>query len=420
MIKKLLLSSKNISKDSFIWNSISSYLNSFQTMILLLVLTHLGNDIDSSIFVMAYAVGNLVLNVGRYGTRQFQVTDVQEKYSYHDYVASRRFSMTLFSIAVIAYLTWGILTNGYTFDKALIIGLICFFKGIEAAEDVFHGRLQQQGRLDVATKITSIRFGVFIAGYALCYVVTRNLIFTTALNVAINFILCIVLNTSVAKEFVPVATGPATSRFFPEKLLLECLPLALTTILGMYLCNAPKYTIDGIVSDNVQTCFNIVFMPVFVVALLSNFVFNPYLRKLGELWANKEISCFKKLVLKLTFVPVGIDAVIILLGAFIGLPVLGFVYGMDLSNYLWELIIFLIVSGVISVLNLYAMVLTTLRKQGHLLYGYIAGALAMAIVSRPLLQSTDLITLCLLYLAILILVVIYCSIISFAAIHRQK
>lgn len=418
MIRNLLLSSRNISRDTFVWNSLSSYLNSFQTMILLLVLTHLGNALDSSIFVMAYAVGNLVLNIGRYGTRQFQVTDIQEKYSYHDYLASRRFSMSLFSLAVVAYLTWGFIANGYTADKIIVIALICFFKGIEAAEDVFHGRLQQRGRLDVATKITSIRFGVFILGYGICYALTKNLILTTGVNVLISLVLCIILNGSLHKDFVPEPTQKKT-KFFPGKLLQECLPLALTTFLGMYLCNAPKYTIDGIVSDQVQTCFNIVFMPVFVVALLSNFVFNPYLRKLGVLWNNGDIKSFKSLVLKLTLVPVGIDIVVTLLAIWAGLPVLGFIYGVDLSHYLWELIIFMIVSGVISVLNLYAMVLTTLRKQNHLLYGYIAGALAMVLTSRPLLQYTDLITLCLLYLTILIMVVIYCSIVSFSAVNKK-
>lgn len=419
MIKKLLLSSKNISRDSFIWNSISSYLNSFQTMLLLLVLTRFGNDTDSSFFVMAFAVGNLVLNIGRYGTRQFQVTDINEVYSFHDYVTSRKFSMGLFIIAVIVYLAWGILSNGYTFEKALIVGLICFYKGIEAAEDVLHGRMQQSGRLDVATKITSLRFGIFIIGYALVYIFTKNLIVTTAVNVGLTLVLSLLLNGFVIKEFVPTSSQ-SSERHFPKKLLWECLPIALTTILGMYLCNAPKYTIDGIVSDNVQTCFNIVFMPVFVVALLSNFVFNPYLRKLGELWVQKNIPAFKALVLKLTLVPLAIDAVVIALGAFIGIPILAFVYGVNLTDYFGELMVFLIVSGVISVLNLYAMVLTTLRKQNHLLYGYIAGAAVMVSISRSLLQATDVMTLCYFFLAILIAVAIYCSYISFHAIKNSR
>ena len=55
-------------------------------------------------------------------------------------------------------------------------------------------------------------------------------------------------------------------------------------VLNIFLGSAPKYIIDGIVSDEVQTCFNIAFMPALVVALLSGFVFSPILKKIGTLW----------------------------------------------------------------------------------------------------------------------------------------
>jgi hypothetical protein len=42
----------------------------------------------------------------------------------------------------------------------------------------------------------------------------------------------------------------------------------------MYLGNAPKYIVDGLVSDAVQTRFNIVIMPAFVASLLCSFIFN--------------------------------------------------------------------------------------------------------------------------------------------------
>ena len=86
MLKNFILFSKNIKKDSFIFNTISAVENSFQTMVLLLVITRLGQIEDSSIFVIAYAVGNLVMTIGKYGTRNFQVTDIKEEYSFFEYI----------------------------------------------------------------------------------------------------------------------------------------------------------------------------------------------------------------------------------------------------------------------------------------------------------------------------------------------
>ena len=40
-------------------------------------------------------------------------------------------------------------------------------------------------------------------------------------------------------------------------------------ILIMYMANAPKYIIDTVVSDEIQTKFNIIFMPVFVISIVK-------------------------------------------------------------------------------------------------------------------------------------------------------
>ena len=54
-----LLASGNIRRSSFAWNLLSASANSFQTMLLLIVITRFGTDTDSAAFVMAYAAGNL-------------------------------------------------------------------------------------------------------------------------------------------------------------------------------------------------------------------------------------------------------------------------------------------------------------------------------------------------------------------------
>ena len=388
-------------------------------MLLLLFITHFGSPSDGSFFVMAYAIANLLLNIGRYGTRQFQVTDINEKYNYHDYVYSRQFAMLLFALGLIVYLIWGILCNGYSTAKVAVITLICIHRGIEAIEDVMHGRMQQMGRLDVASKILTIRLGIFIVGFAFCFYITRNLIFTALSNVILTAILCLILNKAVIKEFNK-QENKSKAHQFPKKLILECLPIALTTILGMYLCNAPKYIIDGIVSDEMQTNFNIVFMPVFVVALFSNFIFNPFLQKMGVLWTSRQTSSLKSLILKLTFAPIAIDIVVTASGYFLGIPVLGFIYGVDLSGYLGELILFLVLSGVISILNLYGMILTTIRRQKHILYAYAAGTVAMLIIGRPILQQTDMFTLSLVFLGIEALVASYIMLATFVFIGNES
>ncbi len=417
-LRNWLISSSNIKRDAVIWNAISACLNSFQTMLLLLVLTHFGTDSDSGIFVMAYAAGNLMVYIGKFGMRQFQVTDVAEKYSYREYVNSRYFSCILMIIGSVLFILWGILGKDYTTEKAIVVGLIIVMKGFEAAEDVMHGRMQQKERLDIAAKILAIRFAIFIIGYAICFMVTRQLLLSTVVNVIITSILCIIMNNAVMPAFIEEKDKKAEKKI-PWSLIWECLPLGLTLVTYMYLNNSPKYIVDGILSNDEQTRFNIVIMPAFVVALLSNFVFNPVLKKMGNLWADHQIMKLKKLVRKLALVPIGVGAVVVLAGYYLGPIVFSFVYGVDVKAYSGELLIFLLSSCVLALLNLFIALLTTMRKQQHLLYCYSVGSLIMLLAGRPILMHANLLCLCWFYLAILIAVVIYCALIYYITVHKQ-
>lgn len=418
-IARGLLRTKDIGRSAFAWNLVSACLNSFQTMLLLFVLTHWGSSADSGMLVMAYAVGNLMLNIGRFGMRQYQVTDAKEAFSFREYVYSRVCSMFLMLIALALYLAWSAAGKGYTAEKLWVVGLLCLFKGIEAAEDVLHGRMQQQGRLDAAGKILAIRFTVFIGGFTACYLLTKDLALTIALNAAVSLCLCLLLNGAVMPRFLPEKKENGTGFRIPWKLLGQCLPLCLALVMNIYLGNAPKYIIDGIVSDEAQTCFNIVFMPALVVALLSGFIFNPMLKRIGVLWTDGKTRELKKLVIRLTGVPVAIGVVVAAVGMLAGIPVLSFIYGVDVGGYRSVLLIALIASGVMAMLNLYVALLTTMRKQPHILGAYAAGTVTLAACGRGVLQQSGLTALCLVYLAVMMIVVIYCMVISWMTIKKQ-
>ncbi len=416
MLEKVLYNSDNPQKDAYFWNALSACLNSFQTMLLLLVLTHFGTDEDSSIFVIAYAIGNLLLHVGKFGVRQYQVTDINEIYTFAQYKKARLLSLSLMVVALVCYMSWGILYNGYSMRKTAVIILITLFKLIEAGEDVLHGRMQQQGRLDIAAKILAIRLCVFIAGFFIMFLFTRDLLLTTSVNVAITLLLAILLNAVIIGRF---QSGERAGNRRTIQLVWDCLPLCLTAVMVIYLGSAPKYAIDGLVSDEIQTGFNIVFMPAFVVALLSNFIFNPVLKRIGVLWVNQEIAELKRLVVKLTLLPIGIDLVVVIAGYFLGPTVLGFVYGVDVKPYTGELFVFLIASGIMALQNLFVALLTTMRKQRQLMICYLCASLAIIIMGRGILQRFGLLPMCWAYLVVLSITLLSSAMIYWITIKIQ-
>jgi len=447
----------NIQRSAVIWNAVAACLTSFQTMLLLMLLTHFGTAEHSGYFVMAFTAANLFMHLGKFGMRQYQVTDAGDKYSFRDYVASRVFSVGLMTAALVLFLLWSLLFNGYTAEKAAVVALITFYRGVEAAEDVLHGRLQQRGRLDIAAKILAIRNAVFMAGFAALYLLTKNLVLTCAVNAAVTLVLCVLLNRpfylaeregrfllfqngkterkepsppfqngkterkeplNVSSAFIRHWRRPAKRPTF--RLLAECLPLCLTMVTYMYLGNAPKYIVDGLVSDAVQTRFNIVIMPAFVGSLLCSFIFNPALKRIGDLWNDREIPTLRKTTLKLAMVPVAVDAVLLLGGWFLGIPVLSAVYGVDLADYRVTLMIFLLASGAVAMLNLFVALLTAMRKQKHLLLAYAAASLLLLLAGRPFFNAKGLNPLCWFYLAVLLGVLAWCVGVYWVTVRRAE
>lgn len=417
-IQNMLLHTNNIQRSAVIWNALSAMMNSFQTMVLLMVITHFGTVDDSAIFVMAYAVGNLMLNVGKYGVRQFQVTDTYEKYSFAVYRRSRVVSTVLMLVFSVVYIVYNVLVNAYTFEKSAVILVICASKAVEAYEDVYHGRMQQLGRLDVAAKILGVRLTVFVAGCAVLFVVTRHLLLTVVVNLVVTVLLAVVLNRIAMKGLH--ADDPKRESDNMRTLLWECFPLCACMCMNMYIANAPKYVIDTAVSAEVQTNFNIVFMPVFVIALLANFVFQPYLKSLGDIWNCANMKSFVKKIGVLAAVVVAICAAVTVVGAWIGDDVLGVIYGVDLDAYTDLLLVFMICGGVIALQNLFIMAITVVRYQKYMIYGYAVTSLIMLTLGGYVLAAYDVLMLSLFFLLTMVFLLMYCVVLLMIAVQKNK
>ena len=73
MLRRFLIGKESaIGRDSFIYNTASGLLNAAQSVFILMVISRVLGDYDAGIFTIAWAVGNLFLNVGKYGMREMQ------------------------------------------------------------------------------------------------------------------------------------------------------------------------------------------------------------------------------------------------------------------------------------------------------------------------------------------------------------
>jgi O-antigen/teichoic acid export membrane protein len=139
-------------------------------------------------------------------------------------------------------------------------------------------------------------------------------------------------------------------------------------------------------SDVDQACYNFIFMPVFAIGMFANFIFNPILVKLAHRWDENKIKVFTKIVVRQIFVIIGITLLAIAVALTIGPPILGILFNADLSGYKTDLAILMIGGGMLALVNFFAVVVTVMRFQKHLISGYIVMAVAAWLMANKVVR----------------------------------
>ena len=373
-------------KSAYIWNTVGSMLNAFQSVVMLMVLTRACDLETAGVFTIAYASANLFLNIGNYGMRNYQASDVKPKYSFSTYARSRVITDIAMLACSAVYLIWSAITVGYGWYKVAVVFCMTLFKLVDSIEDVTDGNYQQHGRLDLGGQLQAVRLSSTLIVFCSAVVLTEDLLTPLVLATVWTIAVYVVGVSFIYKKLELPARGsfemcPATRSVL--SLLKECFPLFLAAFLLFYIGNAPKYTIDAYMDDVSQAIFGFIAMPVFVVGLLAQLIYMPIIEPLGRQWSNGDVVGFRKEFFK----QVGYIAALTLLcdagAAVLGAPVLGMLYNTDLSPHVSELIILVTGGGFLAITSLMTMGITIMRKQRHLIMGYVVVALS-ALVFSPM------------------------------------
>ena len=416
-IRKILGKTKNVKRSAYIWNAVNAIVSALQNPVILLVMTRTNGISDAGVFSIAFAIATLMLYIGLYGLRRFQSSDINEKYSFAQYHGMRILSCSVMMAACGVYCAYGAAFSGYSVSKAAVIMMICAVKCCQAYSDVYHGRMQQKGRLDVATKSSTFRYLLELVVYAAALAVTHDIIISTAAFMAASIAGLLLTSVNAGRDFG--VYRPEFNGFKLKNLAVEGFPIFVSLFLNMYISNAPKYAIDRYLTEEDQAVYNMIFMPAFAVMLISNFIFNPIITTYAELWNDdnkKSIARLKKKVFGQCMLVAAITAFGLLVAATIGCPVLSIIFGVNLTGYRLELCIVMVGGGALAYTTYFSTILTVIRKQNTLLvsYGIIAVAARVMsgflVVNYGMLGATGLYAILMTLLALGLGVIVYIGI----------
>ncbi len=346
-----------VRKSEFIWNSIASVVASMLNAVLLLFCTRINGTDIAGMFSISFATSVILNAIGDYGIRIYQVTDSERKYKFGEYIALRIVVVSIMLAIGVAL----VFISGYDLTKLIITILLVLFRVIDNLSETYQGEFQVQGRLDLGGKSVIIRNGIAMVMFFFADLITKNIIISCFALFFTNMFCFFVFDLRLIKKF------NKDKVIFTKDVILsmlkECFPVFLSTILSLYLTNAVKYAIDDVSTYEMQTFYNIIYLPTFTINLASIFIIKPMLKVLGDIWSEKKYKELWKIIGKVSgailFVTIAVEIVCIAIGT----QILGFIYGVDLSSYRLDLAILVLSGGLYALTVLFLYILTTMREQ---------------------------------------------------------
>lgn len=396
----------------FIWNMIGGGLVACQSALLMLLAARFYDQETAGMISISYAIAILAFTISRFGMRNYQVTDAEGRFPFKCYRNSRYITIAVTMLVVLIYLVTSICFNKYSLYKSMIVMETVLLRMISSFEDVYLGRFQQMGYFAVGAKIMAIREIVLlgtmcagiICGFPLLIVLLIGIMVSALVDVFLlrrkgNYLFC---NSEKEVHFGQIG-----------KLLEECFPLCLGTSLAIYVSNIPKYVTDRYLDEMSQAIVGYLILPVFVITLLNQFIYTPFIKDLGDLWNEKKYRGFyKKIIFQSIFI-IGTTVIVLASMMLIGLPILSWVYVIDLTHYRSEFAAML-VGGALYALEYYLVIpLTIIHEQKKLAVSYIISIVISLICQKGIVTRYGLLGVAYLYIFVNLLLTLIFGIILF-------
>lgn len=313
---------KKIMAKNFIWNTIGTGFNSFNSLFFLIIVTRINGIENAGIFSIAYATSTILYTLALYSGRLCQVTDIENKIKDKDYIANRALTCMIMAICAAVYL--GI--KQYAPFKTGVFVALAIFKGIEAFSDILYGVMQKNGVLYKAGMSLTAKGFIGVVCFGVIDYFTKNLIIAATSLLIINLLILIIYDYFIVSKKL-IDNSSKINKENVLSIIKSEFFVFVNSFAGIYILNAPKYAIDSYLSDHLQAIYGYIMMPATVMTLFTQFIVMPVLGKLKDLYAKKDFKTFKSLIFKIKLIVLAFGGFAVLAAFLLGPEFLSLIYG---------------------------------------------------------------------------------------------
>ncbi|MGI6221725.1 MAG: lipopolysaccharide biosynthesis protein [Coriobacteriales bacterium] len=350
----------------YVWNTIGATSWGLMFPLLTIVITQIAGVEQAGMFSLVFVTAALLMIVGNYGVRTYQISDLSEKHTFADYQINRIITCVLMLIVGGFYCN----IRGYEGLMFTISIGVYIYKMIDGLADVYEGRLQQVDKLYLAGISQTFRAVVVFIVFSIVLLISRD-VGIAAIAMAVAAIATFFFLTLPLTLFETPRSRQWSMDSIKE-LFKQCTPLFVALFLFTFIDTMPKLVMEGMLGYENQLYFNVIYFPAKLILVGVQLIYRPLLLRLANVWADPKMhKRFDQVILAMMGIIVAITVVVIIIVNTIGIPILSFLYGIDFNEFRGLFYVMMAAGGIIAGIDFLYQVITVLRRQKDVMKLYL-------------------------------------------------
>lgn len=367
---------------AIIWNTLGSTVYLGCLWLLNILVVRVGNYSEAGVLSLAISVANVVQSISLAGIRNFQVSDVEGKYTNFTYIVARYITSSLGFIGCMLF----VLFNSYSRYQTACVMAMCIYRILDGLTDVYHGILQKNWRLDLVGKALILRGIGVVLSFTIILQATKSLFYAILGMTILSFLIFLFGEHHFAGKIDNVSRhfdwGSTTG------LILHTIPLALYTTLLNGISVVTRYYIELIEGEEKLGYYSSIASPALIVQVAATYIFTPLIGKFAEYNKQKEEEKFIRLMWKCVLLIAAVFVTAILVCLFLGDFGLKLLFGETILSYSDLLMPIVLSTGLTAIVLFQSMLLVVLRDMVGVTVGNVIG-FAANLVLAPMYLKTE-------------------------------
>lgn len=370
-------------KQSVAWNTWGNLLYFGVQWLLTILVARIIGYAAAGIYSLSMSVTNVFAALSLYGIRNFQISDLNNKYSAGDYARSR----VLTELAALALCIFFVIANSYSKYTCACIVVYMLFRLSESTFDFFSAIYQRNWRLDKLGISLTVRSVILFAGFFSSVWLTHNILIAFVVMTASMHFIIMVYDYRNAEQMETMRPSGGFGKV--KELLVECAPLAVFSVFSSSIASIPRYFLDMISGGEILGIYASVAAPTLIIQLIATNVFNPLLSAFSEALLESNKENFVGLIKRCCLLVIIIGIVSIIVAKYLGRWGLILLFGESVDGYEYLLIPLVMCTIATAVIWFFSGILTVMRSFRHLIIGNALAAIVCAVLSPILINLFD-------------------------------